>query len=165
MARFLKFPFLYLSIVLITYGTFGWYVGSSASRWTHLLVAQGETWGWFFENETIFLLLHILAGCLVLLITASLMAPVALVTVLSGNAFKSDSRAMISVLLWSFAVVLMIRWIVYFSQFFLLICAAILGKLELQKQDYLQWQVIVYLTITCLGGFGLGLISYYGLKG
>ena len=165
MVQLIKFPFFSLSIVLLTYGAFGWYVGSSVSDWSHWLAIQGESWGWFFDEETIFLLLHIIAGCFVLLITASLMAPVALVTILSGNAFKSDNRAMISVLLWSFAVVIMLRWIMYFAQFFLLLGAAILGKLELQKQPYQQWQVLSLLGLICLGGFGIGLASYYVLNG
>lgn len=58
----------------------------------------------------------------------------------------------------------MLRWIIYFAQLFLLVCAAILGKLELQKQVSSQWKVVLYLMLICLGGFSLGLGSYYGLR-
>ncbi|MEA5535142.1 hypothetical protein [Crocosphaera sp. XPORK-15E] len=165
MIKSIKFPFLSLGIVLLTYSTFGWYVGSSITIWTHELVEQGKTWGWFLQDQTVFLVLHIFAIGVVLLITSSLMAPVALVTVLFGSGFKSDSRAIFAVLFWSFAIVFMLRWLTDFARFLILLCAAILGKLELEKQNYPEWQVLSLLGVICLGGFALGLFSYYGLHG
>ncbi|MDJ0599857.1 MAG: hypothetical protein QNJ37_13555 [Crocosphaera sp.] len=161
MAKFIRFPFICLSIVVLTYGVFGWYVGHSAIAWSHHLAKQGEAWGWFFEDETIFLMLHILAGSLVLLITASLAAPVAIITILFGSSFKSDNKAILAVLLWSFIIVVMLRWIAFFAHFFLLFCGAILAKLELQKLGYPQWQVMSILIFICLGGFALGLFGFY----
>ncbi|MEA5508373.1 hypothetical protein VB715_01205 [Crocosphaera sp. UHCC 0190] len=165
MIKSIKFPFLSLGVVLLTYSTFGWYVGASVTTWTHWLVERGKTWGWFFEDQTVFLVLHIVAGCVVLLITSSLVAPVALVTILFGSGFKSDNRAIFAVLFWSFAVVFMLRWLGDFMRFLILLCAAILGKLELEKQNYPEWQVLSLLGVICLGGFGLGLFSYYSLQG
>ena len=164
MAKFITFPFFSLAIVVLTYSSFGWYVGSSAISWSHWLAEQGDTWGWFFKDESIFLLLHVIAGFVVLLISASLAAPVAIITLIFGSSFKSDNKAMIAVLLWSFAVVVMLRWITYFSHFLLLLCAAILAKLELQKFNNSHWQVMFILIIICLGGFVLGLLSYYEFK-
>lgn len=164
MAKLIRFPFFCLAIVVLTYSIFGWYVGHSATAWTHWLANRGETWGWFLEDETIFLMLHVLAGCVVLLITASLAAPVAIITIVFGSSFQSDNKAIIAVLLWSFIIVLMLRWIYYFAHFFLLLCAAILAKLELQKLGYAQWQVISMLILICLGGFTLGLLGYYQLQ-
>ena len=164
MAKFITFPFFSLAIVVLTYSSFGWYVGSSAISWSHWLAEQGDTWGWFFKDESIFLLLHLIAGFVVLLISASLAAPVAIITLIFGSSFKSDSKAMIAVLLWSFAVVVMLRWITDFSHFLLLLCAAILAKLELQKLNNSYWQVMFILILICLGGFVLGLLSYYEFK-
>lgn len=160
----IKFPLLSLSVVFATYGVFGWNVGDSAASLTRNLLAQGETWGWLLEYDVVFLGLHILAGVLVLAIAASLIAPVAIITVVFGSGFKSDNRAMITVLLWSFAIVLMFSWLSYFVRLLVLLCAAILGKLQLQSQGYRQWQVLTILIIICLGGFGLGLASFYGLN-
>ncbi len=164
MAKFITFPFFSLAIVILTYSSFGWYVGSSAISWSHWLAEQGETWGWFLKDQTIFLLLHVIAGFVVLLIAASLAAPVAIITLIFGSSFKSDSKAMIAVLLWSFAVVLMLRWVANFSHFLLLICAAILAKLELQKLNNSHWQVMSILILICLGGFVLGLLGYYEFR-
>ena len=163
MAQLIKLPFFSLALVLLTYSTFGWYIGGSAISWSHWFREQGEAWGWFLEDEVIFLFLHFLAGGVVLLITSSLAAPVAIITIVFGSSFKSDKKAMIAVLLWSFAIVVMFRWVADFSRFFLLICAAILAKLELERQQYPEWQVMSILIITCLGGFALGLLSYYNV--
>ncbi|MDJ0658822.1 MAG: hypothetical protein QNJ42_04960 [Crocosphaera sp.] len=164
MAQLIRFPFFCLTIVVLTYGIFGWYVGYSATAWTHWLANQGETWGWFLEDQTIFLMLHVLAGAVVLLITASLAAPVAIITIVFGSSFQSDNKAIVAVLLWSFIIVIMLRWIGYFAHFFVLLCAAILAKLELQKLGYPQWQVMSLLITICLGGFALGLLGYYQLR-
>lgn len=162
MAWLIKFPVLSLVVVFATYCIFGWNVGLSASSLAHSLVEQGKTWQWLLDEQTVFLGLHILAGVLVLSITASLIAPVALITIVFGSGFKSDNRAMVSVLLWAFAVVFMICWLQYFVRLLVLLCAATLGKLELQNQGYPQWKVILILMIVCLGGFGLGLLTFYG---
>ncbi len=161
MAWLINSPLLSLSIVFATYCIFGWNVGNNALSLTHSLVEQGKTWGWLLEYDTVFLGLHILAGILVLSITASLVAPVALITIVFGSGFKSDNRAMVSVLWWTFAVVLMVCWLGYFVRILVLLCAAVLGKLELQNQRYPQWQVLLMLMMICLGGFGLGLFAFY----
>ncbi|XLQ11459.1 MAG: hypothetical protein KPI85_08320 [cyanobacterium endosymbiont of Epithemia adnata isolate EadnSB Bon19] len=157
-----KSSFLSLSVVFCTYCLFGWNVGLSVSSLTCSLIQQGKTWGWLLESDTVFLMLHILAGILVLTITASLVAaPVALITIVFGSGFKSDNRAMISVLWWTFAVVLMVCWLEYFIKLLLLLCAATLGKLELQDKGYPQWKVLFILMIVCLGSFGLGLAVFH----
>ncbi|WP_107667593.1 hypothetical protein [Cyanothece sp. BG0011] len=161
MAKLIRLPFFCIAIVMLTYGSFGWYVAQSASPWSHWLASQGEAWGWVLEDDTIFLLLHIFAGTLVLVITASLIAPVAIITILFGSSFKSDNKAIIAVLLWSFVVVMMLRWIAISAHLLLLISAAILAKLELQKLGYSQWKVMSILVFICLGGFTLGLLSSY----
>ena len=161
MAKFITLPFFSLAIVMLTYSSFGWYVGSSAISWSHWLAEQGETWGWFLKDQSIFLLLHVIAGFVVLLIAGSLAAPVAIITLIFGSSFKSDNKAMIAVLLWSFAVVIMLRWVAGFSHFLLLLCAAILAKLELQKLNDSHWQVMSILILICLGSFALGLLGYY----
>ncbi|EAZ92716.1 hypothetical protein [Crocosphaera chwakensis] len=161
MAKFIRFPFLCIALVVLTYASFGWYIGQSASSWSLWLASQGESWGWILEDETIFFLLHILAGSLVLLITISLIAPVAIITILFGSSFQSDNKAIIAVLLWSFVIVITLRWITFFAHFFLLLSAAILAKLELQKLGYPQWKVISILIFICFGGFILGLLGSY----
>ncbi|YAI81879.1 MAG: hypothetical protein ACQJCO_08860 [cyanobacterium endosymbiont of Rhopalodia sterrenbergii] len=157
-----KSSFFSLSVVFCTYCLFGWNVGLSVSSLTRSLIQQGKSWGWFLESDTVFLMLHILAGVLVLTITASLVAaPVALITIIFGSGFKSDNRAMASLLWWTLTVVLMVCWLEYFIRLLLLLCAATLGKLELQDKGYPQWKVLLILMVICLGSFGLGLAVFY----
>ncbi|HAC63081.1 MAG TPA: hypothetical protein DCF68_05960 [Cyanothece sp. UBA12306] len=161
MSWLIKFPVLSLCLVFATYSVFGWNVGNSAASLTHVLVEQGESWGWLLKDDLVFLGLHILAGIVVLVITTSLIAPVAIITIVFGSGFTSDNRAMIAVLLWSFAIVLMFSWLTYFVRLLVLLCAAVLGKLQLQSKGYPQWQVITMLIIICLGGFASGLAAFY----
>ena len=157
-----KSPFLSLSVVVSTYCLFGWNVGFSISSLTHSLIQQGKNCGWLFESDTVSLMLHILAGVLVLTITASLVAPVSLITIVFGSWFKSDNRAMVSVLWGTFAVILIVCWLEHFVRLLLLLCAATLEKLELQDQGHPQWKVLSMLMVICLGSFGLGLAIFYG---
>ncbi|BDA39945.1 hypothetical protein [Candidatus Atelocyanobacterium thalassae] len=161
MKRLIKFPFLSLIIILLTYCSFGWYLGSSASDWSYWLGQKVNAYGLSIKNETFFLLIHLIAVLIILLIIIGLSNPDAILTVVFGSSFKSDSKAMITVFLWSLITVFLLRWIVNVSTIFLLICSTVLAKLEMQKFNISRYQIIVNLFITCFGGFGCGLLSYY----
>ena len=157
----IKFPFLSLIAILLTYGSFGWYLGSSASDWSYWLGQKVNAYGLSIKNETFFLLIHLIAIVIIFLIIMGLSSPDAILTIVFGNSFKSDSKAMITVFLWSFITVFLLRWIVNVSAIFLLICSAVLAKLEMQKFSISRYQILINLFITCFGGFGFGLLSYY----
>ncbi len=161
MKRLIKFPFLSLIVILLTYGSFGWYLGSSASDWSYWLGQKVNAYGLSMKNETFFLLIHLIAIVIIFLIIIGLSNPDTILTIVFGNSFKSDSKAMITVFLWSLITVFLLRWIVNVSTIFLLICSTILAKLEMQKFSVSRYQIIINLFITCFGGFGFGLLSYY----
>lgn len=162
------FSWLTIGLISVTYGSFGWYIASSSRGWTPLIIAQARAWGWeglltglgLAEEDVVVILLHVMALLAIFAITLGLMAPVTLVTIFFSSSFKSDVRSILSILLWSFAVVVMLRWFSYFARLLLLICAAILGKLELQDREYPQWQVLTVIAVTCLGSFVLGVLGY-----
>ncbi len=158
---FLRFPWLTLALVLLAYSTFGWYIASSAALWSHQLVLMGESWKIFLDEDTVALGLHLFAALTVLLVTCGLIAPVALLTGFFGSSFKSDYRASLSILLWSFAFVVMLRWLSYFLQVLVLISAAILAKLELQELKFTELQVWLLLSAICFSGFGLGILAFH----
>jgi hypothetical protein len=102
---------------------------------------------------------------IVCVIAIALTAPVALVTVLVGSGLRSDTKALISMLVWSIIIVLIVRWFQYFVHLLVLFCAAILGRLELQRVGYNGWQVAAILFIGCLVGVGLGWLIFIYQQG
>lgn len=156
--------FISLSLVLLTYSAFGWIVAQSSASLSYALVEQGKTWGWLLDRELVSFAIHLLAVSSIFLITAALMAPVGFITIFFGSWFKSDTKALLSILSSAFAVVVIIRWLAAFFRFLVLVCATILGLLELREAGYNEWQALAILNLACLGGFGIGIIifRFYG---
>ena len=161
MKRLIRVPLLSSVIILLTYGSFGWYLGNSVSDWSYWLGQKVNAYGLTMRNETFFLLIHLIAVLIILLIIIGLSIPDIILIIIFGNSFKSDSKAMITVFLWSLITVFLLRWIANVSIIFLLICSTVLAKLEMQKFNISRYQIIINLFIICFSGFGFGLLSYY----
>ncbi len=172
MAWFKNVPLLSLALLFITYSTFGWFIERGSPILSQIILDRGRAWGWqgildtlgFSEEIAALGLVYGLALVMIALITLSLIAPVALITIVFGSSFKSDAWSIISILLWSFAFVFMLRWIAITARLLLLIASAILAKLDLQDRGYQGWLVFTLVTLTCFVGFGMGAIahSFYG---
>jgi len=160
MSRTQTLPFLSCSLILLTYGVFGWIVAQSSIIWSEWLVEQGKAWGWVIDDESAYIIVDLLGAALILLIAIALTAPIALITIFFGSWLRSEAKAWISILGWSFAVVFIIRWINYFTKLLVLLCAALLGRLELQAAGYNNWQTFIILSLVCLGGFSSGVLSF-----
>jgi hypothetical protein len=158
-----KIPWLALGLALIAYGVFGWAVAESSNVWSEAIVEQGKAWGLIIDDEYASAIIDLLGVSLIVAIALGLTAPIALVTICFGSWQKSETKAWISILGWSFAVVFILRWINYFARFLVLLCAALLARLEFQSAGYNSWQTFVILTLACLSGFGLGVFSFWQL--
>ncbi|ACK71914.1 conserved hypothetical protein [Gloeothece citriformis PCC 7424] len=152
-----KFPWLSLVLLLATYGVFGWYVEQSKSLWNSWIIEQGRGWGWTIEEDLLGISLYVVSGAVILAITFGLTAPVALLTFFMGSPLKNDVRAMFSVLVWAFAVVIIICWLQFFAHLLLLISAAILGRLALQEWGCKTWQASLIISLLALSSFMVGL--------
>jgi hypothetical protein len=146
--------------MFLTYTVFGWYISRSSISWSHWLSEQGDSWGWLLKEDVVFVMLHILAALAILGITVALTAPVAVISVFFGSWLKSDVKAMMSVLGWSFAVVVMMCWLEYSVRFLVLLSAAVLARFELREAGYNNWQLLAILTIIGVGGFGTGALMF-----
>jgi hypothetical protein len=158
-----KLPWLSFCLVLLTYGIFGWAIAQSSISWSESIVEQGKTWELIIDDESAYIIIDLLGVGLILLIAIALTAPIALMTIFFGSWLTSETRAWISILAWAFATVFIIRWINYFIQFLVLVCAALLGRLEIQAAGYNNWQTFIILTLICLGGFGGGVLTFMQL--
>jgi hypothetical protein len=160
MAWLKKFPWLSLSLLLITYGVFGWYVDQSSAPWRHELVEQVKPWGWFVDEDLLLTFTHLLAAVLIVLISLALASPVAFLTIFLGNSLKFDTNTFFFLLGLSLIGVFAMRWFEYFARVLLLLSATILVRLDFQMAGYNKWQTFILLTFLCLFGFGLGVLSF-----
>lgn len=155
-----KFPWLSLVLLFATSCVFGWYISQESLIWSHWLAEQGEGWGWGLKEELYAIILYILSAIVILVITFGLTAPVAIMTFFMGSPLKTDISAMISVLVWSFAVVIVICWLEYFVRFLVLVSAAILARLALQESGYKDWQACLILSLVSICSFSLGILLF-----
>ncbi|NJK48362.1 hypothetical protein HC931_09375 [Candidatus Gracilibacteria bacterium] len=160
MSRTKKFSWLSLCLIVVVYGVFGWIVAQSSVSWSEDLVEQGKAWGLILDDKDATVIIDLLGVALILIIAVGLTAPIALSAIFFGIWLRSETKAWFSILGWAFAVVFIIRWIAYFAKFLLLLCAALLGRLELQGAGYNNWQTFIILSLICLGGFGGGVLSF-----
>ncbi|MGK7931200.1 MAG: hypothetical protein AB4041_07170 [Microcystaceae cyanobacterium] len=159
---------LSLLLLLITYITFGWYIDQGKSIYQQFFIDYGRSWGWqdflnsinLVETDVAITLVYGVATLSILLITIGLIAPITLITVAFGSSFKSNLWSIVSILLWSFTFVFILRWFALFSQFLLLLSAAILAKLDLQDHGLKQWKVSILIMMICFLGFVIGVISH-----
>lgn len=155
-----RLPWVSLILLILTYGSFGWYISQTSEAWSVWWIEYGKSLGWDLEETLLVIILYILAAIVILLVTFGLTAPVALLTFFMGSPLKSDLRAMFSVLIWSFAVVVIICWLEYFVHFLLLICSAILARLGLQQLGCNTWQTVIIIILISLVSFILGLFLF-----
>jgi hypothetical protein len=126
-----KINIISLILTLLTYGVFGWACGVSPNNWL-----QG--------------------GFLVLLITLLLIAPIRFLRLCFSSWLASDARAFISIIVVAFLSVVVLTWLEVFAQFFILLSAGMLVRLDLQTAGFGEWQAFFLLVGMCLASFALG---------
>lgn len=128
-----KINIISLILTLLTYGVFGWISGVSPNDWLR-------------------------GGFLVLLITLLLVAPIKLLRICFSSWLASDARAFISIIVVAFLSVVVLTWLEVFTQFFVLLSAGTLVRLDLQTAGFGEWQAFFLLTGMCLASFAFGVL-------
>jgi hypothetical protein len=154
-------PIISIFLLLMTYTAFGWHVSSDGLVWSQSLSAQFNSWDINLEQQSILWAIHILALMVIVLTSLALTAPIALMTFFVGSWARSEVQSIISMVIWSFILVVMLRWFNYFIEFLVLICSAVLGRIELRNAGFSQLQAILILLSLCLASFGVGVYSYF----
>lgn len=162
MLRLRKTPWLSTTLLILAYGTYGWIYAS----WAVVRIERGNVLYWVLEKDLITFVLYGLGIFWVLIIAMAFTAPVALMTVSLNNWFKSEVRAFLSIFIGALAFALIVQWLEAFAEFFVLLAAGILVKLDLQATGYSRSLATIMLIILCLLGFGIGVFAFYawGLK-
>lgn len=158
-----KFPWLSVLILFLTYAVFGWSISSKASLWTQWIVETGKNFDLVLEDSIAMISIHLLALAVIVLIALLLTTPIALITFVYKESISSNLKAVIAVFIWSFMLVIIVCFLDHFADLLVMISAAILVRLDLQKLGYKIWQT--FFVIVCLAslGFAFGIIIF-GLK-
>lgn len=154
-----RFPWLYLGLVFLAYGVFGWIVAESMNLWIAQFRETIAYWGLFISPMMAQILIYGLISLVIFLVILILTIPSKSFRFLFGSWLKSDNQAMVSILFWSFVLVLVICFLEDFVRFLILFSASILGRLELQTLNYKGYQIILILVTVSFLGFTSG---YFG---
>ena len=154
-------PVISILLLLVTYTAFGWHVTSASLVWSEPLSAQFKSWDFDLEQQSILWGIHLLALLMIVLTSLALTAPIALMTFFVGSWARSEVQSMISMVFWSFVLVVMLRWFNYFVEFLVLICSAVLGRIELRNAGLSQSQAVLVLLALCIASFGVGVYSSF----
>jgi hypothetical protein len=130
-----KNSWLSLTLLFVTYFTFGWKL-SAFNIPPHL------TW--------------ILSIATLLLLTVVLSFPLKDTKILITRWFKTDTGGLISIVLAAFLVVIVATWLHLFATALLLISAGALARLDIQISGFKKWGAFGVLAAVSLTGLGLG---------
>jgi hypothetical protein len=159
-----RLPFLSIFsflLLILAYGIFGWNVASASTIWSQSVLEQFQNWQLGLKEESIMAIIHFFALVAIVLTSLALTAPISLMTFFVGSWIKSFGQSIISMIIWSFLFVLMLRWLNYFAEFLVLLCSGILGRIELRQAGLGQFKALFILTLLCVFSFGGGVFGYF----
>ncbi|MEB3311720.1 MAG: hypothetical protein VKJ02_15960 [Snowella sp.] len=149
--------------MLITYGVFGWHIAALSVHWSHILALQIHSWGILLQDEVVLLAIHGMAILMIAVTAVALTAPLNLMTFFIGTCIRSDGQSVVAMVIWTFIFVCMLRWFNISIHFVVLLCAAILGRLELRYLGLTQNKTVLMLMLLGTLGFGSGAVAYLTL--
>jgi len=155
-----KIPWLSIILLLLTYSSFGWIFARSISWWIQWFLENDSWFGLTLSEPVVFFTLKIIGLILVLFISLILTTPLRFFNYLFGTWLQSDTKALLSVLGFAFAAVLIACWLEQFVRLLILTSAAMLFRFELQRNGYPQWLRKLLLGSLSLISFLTGLILY-----
>ena len=160
--RLKPLPVTSITLVILTYAVFGWSFAEDSIHWSKILEVNVDQLLWDVDQSTMLFLIHAFALFAITLITLALTAPITLMTYFVGTWLESEWESIISMVAWSFLFVIALRWFDHFTTFLVLLCAAILGRLELRYAGLGPNQALGMVTTICLTSFlGGALLFFY----
>jgi len=129
-----KIPWLSLTLLLIAYITFSWYLHQSDQDW----------WAW---SEV--LLFTILQSLLLTTFSEAVESFV-------GRWLNSDIGYFSAILLLSLFMIAALVWVRVFGRVMMLIAAQILARLDLQHAGFNKLQALMFLSTVSILGIGIG---------
>jgi hypothetical protein len=146
-----------LLLLFLTYGAEGWMYGP----WIYKFIKHESILTYFVEESARIIVLYGAAVLGIMVLVIIFTSPVLLMTVGLNNWLKSDTRAMLSILIGAFAFAIVIQRVDFFARFLVLIAAIFLGKLDLQLVGCSRWLSSLILILLCWFGFTGGILAFY----
>ncbi|MDJ0534933.1 MAG: hypothetical protein QNJ70_21045 [Xenococcaceae cyanobacterium MO_207.B15] len=155
MFRYKTTAWISTTLLLMTYGVFGWLYASWITKMMEdETISQGLLQS---QNSTI---VYGVGTIWVLLIAIVFTTPVALMTISLNSWLKSEMRAFFSIFFGALAFAIIVQWLDYFARFFVLLASAILVKLDLQALGLNIWLSQLLLAVMSLGSFWSGIVAF-----
>ncbi|MFZ4667218.1 MAG: hypothetical protein ACOYME_12400 [Prochlorotrichaceae cyanobacterium] len=147
-----RFPYLSLTLLLVTYAVFGWQWLDRAERWNEHL------------SFHYFLLIFWSALALItFLVTGLMTAPLGGLRSWLLKWFQSDTRSFIAAMGLTLVGVIFIVNLNITLDLMILITALMLARLELQDRKFNEWLTFWILLLVALGGMAFGSLLHYSL--
>ncbi len=145
--------------LFLTYTVFGWLLVQGNEEFSHWAMETAEIWGFSLNGKILSMILLGLGLGLICLIAVGLTLPFTLIRFVKG-AIVSDKKAFGAVLLWAFIFVLLVCRIDLVARLLVMLAAAILARLELEKVGLSEWTVFVIILVVCLIGYASGVLGF-----
>ncbi|MDJ0678485.1 MAG: hypothetical protein QNJ18_01320 [Xenococcaceae cyanobacterium MO_167.B52] len=149
-----------VTLLLMTYGVFGWIYGSWVIK---VLEDEGikNLISQVLEPEIRLVIFYGIGAIYIMAVAIVFTSPITLITMGLNKWLKSDVRAFFLVFLGAFAFALIVQRLDFFATFLMLLANAILVKLDLQSLGLSRWLSYCVLTVMCLGSFFGGITAFY----
>lgn len=131
-----KVPWVSLTLLLLTYGTWGWVISRA-------------------KYPPVVLVLAVIA---IFILTSSLTTPWSTVANYSNKLFQSNLRSFSLAIFGAFMFFLMIAWFRVFIDTLVIISATILARIDVQTYGFKQQQSFFILFLISLTGLGFGVL-------
>jgi len=153
-----KIPWLAIGLLISTYSLFGKIYSQSIPNWVESFLETTAFFDLHISETILLIILKIIGFVLVLFIAFILTKPSALLNFLFGSWLTSDTKALLAILAFALAAVLIGCWLKQFIHILVLVSSAILLRFEMQRAGYRQSQRTLLLAILSLISFTIGLI-------
>ncbi len=151
---------LSIIILFITYIIFGWSLSEKSSVFIKQILLVSENLGFILKQDYIYYFLLVLILGIIVIICLFLTTPITLVTFIFEETISTSIKAILSVFGWSFFLVILLCFFSYFLDFFVLISASILVKLDLKKMGFNNVQSSIIMIFLSWLAFLIGVISF-----
>ena len=178
-----RFPFVSLTLLLISYVVFGWFLARSdvfklgtltwvcpSFEWVAhhlgivLTVAQKQACGAALDWDTQRNISGVIVTLGWILVTSFLfMAPLDSFTRFLNRWFQSDTIAFLCICLLAGMAAVILYWLHVFIQFLMILAAEALARIDIQTIGMSPYQAFWLLTVACLLGLGMGWGGYWFL--
>ncbi|BAQ63566.1 hypothetical protein GM3709_331 [Geminocystis sp. NIES-3709] len=152
--------FLSLSLFFCTYAVVGWSIANLANKWAKIITEQNTIINLLIQEDLLPLIikLSILFGTVFLSLILS--SPLVLITIIFEESINSDLKAFIAILFWSIVLVFVFCSFDYFSDLLVITSSNILLRLDLQKFNNNNSQVLFFIFVMASIAFSVGFILF-----